>query len=314
MSSIYSGVAGAPVTPFNAKGAVDYDTFAKQINFLIENGVRLIAHPMQSGEAVSLTEAERRELAKVLASSVGRRVPTFVNVSHAGTDVAADLAAHATKFGNTGVAMMAPYHWRPGQRALVEHFTAVADAAGGEFILCNDPEAVGVDLGTDTLEKLIDRLSGLVVIMDASFDMRIFTDTCELVARKGKPVAVYGSVEMLLSTMPLGARGCFSACSEVAPKLTQALYQICATGVYSRAQPLQFKLRRLLKVLLHNYPANIKYAMELLDRPVGNTRRPVMPPTADEKKWIKSELTQLGIFDDEPVGWEVRRKAGKQAA
>ena len=75
MAAIYSGVVGAPVTPFKSNGEIDYETFAKQINFLIENGVRLIAHPMHIGESVNLTEAERKELAKVLASAAGRRVP-----------------------------------------------------------------------------------------------------------------------------------------------------------------------------------------------------------------------------------------------
>ena len=314
MSSVYSGVAGTPVTPYNSKGEIDYETFAKQINFLIENGVRQIAAPMLIGESVNLTESERRELAKVLASAAGRRVPTFVNVSHASTDIAMQMAEHAVKAGNTGVVIMAPYHWRAGQRALIEHFTAVADAARGECMIVNDPKMTGVDIGSETLEKLIDRISKLVAIVDASGDMDIFTDICELVARKAKPIAVFSGNEMLLSTMPAGARGCFSMCSEVAPKLVQSLYQSCAIGVFGKVPPLQFKLRRLLKLLNHNAPANIKYAMELLDRPAGPTRRPVMPPSADEKKWVKSELTQLNIFDEEPSGWEFKRKPSRQSA
>lgn len=314
MASIYAGVVGAPVTPFKSNGSVDYDTFAKQVNFLIENGVRLIAHPMHIGESVNMTDAERKELAKVLASAAGRRVPTFVHVSHAGTDLAIDLAEHATKVGNTGVVMMAPYHWRSGPRAIIEHFTAVTGAAGGELIVYNNPKAVNIDLGMEVLEKLIDRIPGFVAIKDATFHMETFTDTCELVARKGKPIAVYTGIEFLLTSMPVGGRGCFSACSEVAPQLTQSLYQACATGAFAKAQPIQFKVRRLLKVVMHNYPATIKYAMELLDRPVGLTRRPIMPLTAEEKKWCKSELTALGIFDNEPMGWEVKRKAGKKSS
>jgi 4-hydroxy-tetrahydrodipicolinate synthase len=189
----------------------------------------------------------------------------------------------------------------------------VADAAGGELIVYNNPAAVNIDLGVDVLEKLIDRIPGFVAIKDATFNMEVFTDTCELVARKGKPIAVFTGIEYLLTSMPVGGRGCFSACSEIAPQLTQQLYQACATGAFAKAQPLQFKVRRLLKVAMHNYPATIKYAMELLDRPVGLTRRPIMPLSADEKKWVKSELTAMDIFDTEPLGWEVKRKAAKKA-
>ena len=314
MSSIYSGVVGAPVTPFKSNGDVDYDTFTKQIDFLIESGVRLLAHPMHIGESLNLTDAERRELAKALATAAGRRVPTFVHVSSAGTELAATMAEQAVKAGNTGIVLMAPYHWRPGQRAIVEHFTTVADACGGELIVYNNPAAVGIDLGVETLEKLIDRIPKFVAVKDATFNMETFTDTCELVARKGKPIAVYTGIEYLLTSMPVGGRGCFSACSEIAPRLTQELYQTCAIGAFAKAQPLQFKLRRLLKVAMHNYPASIKYAMELLDRPVGVTRLPILPPTSEEKKWIKAELTALGIFDTEPIGWDARRKSGRKAA
>jgi 4-hydroxy-tetrahydrodipicolinate synthase len=303
MNTVYSGIVGAPVTPFKADNSVDYDTFAKQVNFLIENGVRLIAHPMHIGESVNLTDAERKELAKVLASAAGGRVPTFVHVSYAGTDLAIDLAKHATKVGNTGVVMMAPYHWRSGAHAIIEHFTAVNAAAGGEIIVYNNPKAVNIDLGMETLGHLIDRLPGFVAIKDATFHMETFTDTCELVARKGKPIAVYTGIEFLLTSVPVGGQGCFSACSEVAPRLTQALFQACVSGDYTKAQPLQYKVRRLLKVVMHNYPATIKYAMEILGRPVGTTRRPILPPTEQEKVWVRSELTDMGIFENEPQGW-----------
>ena len=55
MKKDFSGIVGAPVTPFHKKNRVDYGTFAKQINFRIKNGVSLIAHPMHIGESINLT-------------------------------------------------------------------------------------------------------------------------------------------------------------------------------------------------------------------------------------------------------------------
>lgn len=303
MNSSYAGIVGAPVTPFKADSSVDFDTFAKQVNFLIESGVRLIAHPMHIGESVNLTDGERRELARVLVSAAGGRVPTFVHVSFAGTDLAVDLARHSVKAGATGIVLMAPYHWRSGPRAIVEHFVAVTEACGGKLIVYNNPKATNVDLGMDIIEQLMDRLPGFVAIKDATFHMETFTDICELIARKSKPIAAYTGIEYLLTSVPVGGNGCFSACSEVAPRLTAALYQACVRGDTAKARDLQFKVRRLLKVVMHNYPATIKYAMQLLGRPVGSTRRPILPPTAEEKAWVKAELTALGVFENEPQGW-----------
>jgi 4-hydroxy-tetrahydrodipicolinate synthase len=313
MTSSYAGIVGAPVTPFKADNSVDFETFAKQVDFLVENGVSLIAHPMHIGESVNLTDSERRELARVLVSAAAGRVPTFVHVSFAGTDLAIDLARHSIKAGATGIVLMAPYHWRSGPQAIVEHFVSVTEACGGKLIVYNNPKATNVDLSMDVLEQLMDRLPGFVAIKDATFHMETFTDICELIARKSKPIAAYTGIEYLLTSVPVGGSGCFSACSEVAPRLTAGLYQACVRGDTAKARELQFKVRRLLKVVMHNYPATIKYAMELLGRPVGSTRKPILPPTAAEKTWVKAELTALGVFEHEPQGWHASGKQGKSA-
>ncbi len=314
MQPTYSGVVGAPVTPFTADNKVDYDTFAKQVNFLVESGVRLIAHPMHIGESVNMTDAERRELARVLVSAAGGRVPTFVHVSYAGTDLAIDLATHTVKAGATGIVMMPPYHWKSGDKAILEHYTSVMNACGGKLIVYNNPKAVTVTISPDLFEQLMDRIPGFVAIKDATFHMENFTDVAELLARKKKDIALYTGIEFLLTSMPVGGNGCFSACSEVAPRLVNELYQACLRADIPKARELQFKVRRLLRVCMHNYPATIKYAMELMGRPVGITRKPILPATAEEKAWVKAELTAMGIFDSETMGWNVSGGANKISA
>lgn len=303
MKATYAGIVGAPVTPFKADNSLDLDTFAKQVNFLIESGVRALAHPMHIGESVNLTDGERRELARVLVSTAGGRVPTFIHVSHAGTGLAADLARHGTKAGATGVVLMAPYHWRSEPEAMLDHFVAVAAACGGKLIAYNNPSATGVELTPRILEDMLDRVPGFVAIKDATFHMETFTDICMLIARRGADVAAYTGIEYLLTSVPVGGSGCFSACSEIAPRLVQELYRTCAEADIDRARELQYKVRRLLKFAMHKYPASIKYAMELMGRPVGPTRKPIPPLTGEERMQVKTELEALGVLDSEPRGW-----------
>jgi 4-hydroxy-tetrahydrodipicolinate synthase len=303
MTSQYAGIVGAPVTPFKADNTIDFATFEKQVDFLVRHGVRLIAHPMHIGESVNLTQAERRDLVRALVSAAGGRVPTFVHVSTAGTDLSCDLAQAAGAAGTTGVVLMAPYHWRSGPREILEHMMRVTNAGGGELIAYNNPHATNVNLTMELLEELIDRVPRFVGIKDATFNMETFTDICELIARKGKRIAAYTGIEYLLTSMPVGGDGCFSAFSEIAPRLAAGLYKACAAGDIAKARELQFRSRQMLKLAMHNYPSTIKYAMKLLGRPVGITRLPLMPPTAEEEAWVKAELTALGVFENEPQGW-----------
>ena len=162
MASNFSGIVGAPVTPFTDDNRVDLNTFAKQINFLIQNGVSLLAHPMHIGESVNLTNQERKDLARVLVETADGRVPTFVHVSHAGTDLAVDLAQHSDKLGATGVVTMAPYHWRPGPEAIIDHFKTIASSIDGKVIAYNNPKATGVEISPDLFRALLDNLPSLV--------------------------------------------------------------------------------------------------------------------------------------------------------
>ncbi len=310
MSSKLTGIIAAMVTPFKGDG-VDYGTFAKQANFLIENGASALAYPMHYGESLSLRDGERNECARVMVETAAGRVPTFINVSSAGSDLSVDAAKAAAKAGSSGIVLLPPYYWKPDPEQIIEHFVAAATAHGGELIVYNNVGATGVSITIDILRTLVDRIPGFIGVKDASFDMQTFTGYCQ-VAQDVPRLAVYTGIEYLLTSMPVGGSGCFAAACEVAPRLTRALYEACAAGNLAEARELQYKMHTLLGRLMQVYPSTIKYAMELMDRPVGETRRPIRHLSDAEKQATKQVLAALGLFDSEPRGW-TQTASGRRA-
>jgi 4-hydroxy-tetrahydrodipicolinate synthase len=271
MKNDFSGVVGAPVTPFDKNNRVDYDTFAKQVNFLINNGASVIAHPMHIGESINMTIEERKELADALRSGCGR-----FHV-HPAPCVNRSVGRPRRAEGRRDEIVLAPYYWRPNRDAIIDHFMPCG-RPDGKLIIYNNVKATNVEISPDILTELFDRLPNFVGLKDASFQMEYFTEICRLNAATGKNIAIYTGVEYLLTSMPVGGRGCFSACSEVAPRLVLSLYKACAAmDDVEKARSLQYKVRLLLSLLMQNYPATIKYAMELMGRPVGETRKPILP-------------------------------------
>lgn len=303
MSMRYEGIMGAPVTPFTKDNKVDLETFAKQVNFLIENGVPMIAHPMHIGESVSLTREEQKALAKCLIEAAANRVPVFVNVSSAGTDLALELARYCEKEGATGIVLLPPYYWRPEPKDTIDHFSSVGSNIGIKMIAYNNVNAVHIEIGSGVLRHLIERLPNFVGLKDASFHMKYFTETCRVTSELSPDFSVYTGVEYLLPSIPLGGAGAFSACAEVAPKFTVKLYETVKKGDIAAARPMQYKMSKLLNLLMQVYPSTIKYAMEVMGRPVGETRQPI--PHLDEgaKKEVRESLAALGVLEDEPHGW-----------
>ena len=62
MANFKCGLAHSPITPFRRDNSIDYDTYAKVLDFHLKNGAESLALPMPEGEDLSLTDPEQREL------------------------------------------------------------------------------------------------------------------------------------------------------------------------------------------------------------------------------------------------------------
>ena len=75
------GLLHTPVTPFTRERAIDFDRFAKVIEFHLANGAEALALPMHAGESVSLSDGERRALVEFAIKHVNGRKPIVAHVS-----------------------------------------------------------------------------------------------------------------------------------------------------------------------------------------------------------------------------------------
>lgn len=303
MVTYLSGLVATPVTPFDAGGALDLPTLQRLVDFLVRHGADGVALPMHIGENLKMTADERRQVAEAAVEAVAGRVPTFVNTSGPGTDEVVDLSRHAQRAGADGVVVITPYHWRPGPDGLVDHFTTVASAVDIAVIGYNYPLRLGVTVTPDVLERTMRAAPNFVGLKDASLDMEYFTEVCRVAADINPDFAVFSGVEYMLPAMAAGAKGSFSACGGVAPRLVRALYERCHAGDIAGARPLQYRISRLFQALFVSYPATIKVAMAVLGRDVGPSRKPTDPISEEQRKALAIELEDSGILGDEPHGW-----------
>ena len=301
----WSGVFGAPVTPFGPDGEIDPALVRRGIDFLVARGVDGIALPLHTGESPSLSVPERKRLVELAVDAVGGAVPVLAHVSMSGTREVVDLARHAEAAGAGAVVVVTPYHWRPPAGALAAHFRAVAGAVGIDVLAYNFPSRLGVSVTPELLEELVDACPNFAGMKDASYDMQSFTE-CARRARARRPeFAMLTGVEYLLPTMPLGGTRCFSPSSAVAPRLVRRLEQACRRGDLETGRELQYRVSALWHLLRDTgYPASVKAAMALLGRPAGGTRLPLLDPGADALARLREGLGTLGVLDEEPYGWD----------
>ncbi len=65
-----SGVVAIPVTPFDAEGAVDGQTYAKLVDRLMTSGIEVVTPNGNTGEFYALDAAEARQCLEVTVEAV----------------------------------------------------------------------------------------------------------------------------------------------------------------------------------------------------------------------------------------------------
>ncbi len=298
VTSELRGVIGAPVTPFTEDDRVDTDALERLCDDLVLAGVHGIALPLHTGESLNLTTEERQLVVSRAVAAVGGRVPILAHVSMPGTAQAIALAEHAESAGAAAVVCVTPYHWRPSRPALAAHYRALAGAVSVGLLAYNFPSRLGVAVDAELIEDLIERCPNFVGVKDAAYDMQSFTETCRRATALRPDFAVLPGVEYLLPSMCLGAAGCFSPASSIAPQLVLELYEACAAGDMERARALQYRASALWHLLrATGYPASVKAALKMQGRPVGGVRLPLLDLDGAATQRLEHGLRALDLLD-----------------
>ena len=126
--TIFTGAGVAIVTPMNADGSIDFETFGKLIDFQINNGTDCIVVCGTTGESSTMTDDEHKESIRYCVERVNKRVPVIAGTGSNDTAYAIQLSKEAELLGADAVLVVSPYYNKTSQNGLIKHFTAIADA------------------------------------------------------------------------------------------------------------------------------------------------------------------------------------------
>jgi 4-hydroxy-tetrahydrodipicolinate synthase len=297
------GLIHALLTPFTG-GRVDHDAYGKLIDFHLRNGAEGLALPMHVGESVSLTIEERKALLAFSVKHVRGRSPIIVNVSEAGTGIAASLASHARQAGASAIIASVPYYWTPPQSMLVEHFAAIGAAGALPLFVYNAPgEMSKVVFASKSVSDLLGRLPNFVGLIDASLDWQYMIEVVTVARAIRHDFQFVSGTEYMISAGAIGATGLLSALSTVSPRLVRGLYDLCCAEKYKDARRAQEDAAILFRIFQQTGPAGLKVAVRALGRDCGSPRSPL--PALDDARTqaLIVEMSAVEAVNTEPRGW-----------
>ena len=292
---VFSGFSVAVVTPFNSDFSIDKESYTKHLHFLLDNGVDHLVISGTTGESPSFTDDEFFYLVKtaVEITKVKGKGDVIAGSGSNDTEKTIRKSKLAEEAGATGLLMVTPYYNKPMQKALIAHFTAIADSVTIPIMLYNVPGRTNVNMLPETTLALSAH-KNIVAIKEASNDLQQIMKVIELVASDFAVLA--GDDALTLPIIAAGGAGLVSVVGNEIPKLTAEYVKTCLSGDFAAARKIHYRLQPLMGFnFVETNPIPVKAALALMGRMKNVLRLPLIPMDKKYEAELERHLRDLEI-------------------
>ncbi len=288
---IFKGTATAIITPFTKDG-VDFDAFDKLLDFQIANGVNAVVVLGTTGEASTLTYAERDTIITFAVKKLKGIVPVIVGTGANATAIAIENSKMAERLGADAILVVTPYYNKATQNGLVAHYSAIAESVSLPIIAYNVPSRTGCNMLPATFKEITDKNKNVVAMKEASGNMEQFEEYLRLAS---DDIAIYsGEDGLIVPTMAMGGMGVISVISNVIPSFCSQMTDACLGGDFATASKMQLKALPFVRAIFSEVnPIPVKMASKHMGLSSGIVRLPLTEMTEPNAKVLIELLGQF---------------------
>jgi 5-dehydro-4-deoxyglucarate dehydratase len=285
------GVLAFLPTPFTPGDAVDLDGLAEHTDFLCRSGTHVVVVCGGVGEFFSLDLEEYRTCIRTAVAAAGGRVPVIAGIGYS-TRTACHLAQYAESAGADGLMINPTYFIEPSEDGMFQHYRALAQATNLGMIVFSTKGSVYTPLMVQRLAEI----PSVIALKDEYGDLKMFVETMEGVG--DRLALINGMAEpMAAPYFGAGARAMTSGIVNVVPEVSLAIWNAGVAGRFAELRELVARIRPLARLRErrkgYHIPV-IKEAMNLLGRPGGAVRLPLVPLTPADREDLQRILVDLG--------------------
>lgn len=295
----FKGLIAAPFTPMNANGILNVNVIPEYYKRLKANGVKGAFIIGSTGEGVSLTLDEKKEVIGAWADAVKHDSDFLLMPLLGGTCVAdcIDLAVFAENAGVDAVSFAAPFYFKPSSvHQLAECCSAIAEAVPSlPFYYYHIPVLTGVGFAMYDLLQIVD--TSIPNFAGIKYTHEDFMDflTC-INYQNGKYDMLWGRDENMLPALALGVQGAVGSTYNYIPALYLALMEAFEKNDLRKANRLQQLSIDAIRLLgKYGGIATGKAYMKTVGLDCGEFRLPVKNMNKEQFFAFQSDVEQLNI-------------------
>ncbi len=283
----FIGTGVALVTPFKDDLSVDYIALERIVNYNIENGINYLVISGTTGESVTITSEEKKEIIAAIKKTNNERLPLVVGIGGNNTTEVIEEIKTTDFTGITAILSVSPYYSKPTQEGVYQHFKAISEVSPVPIILYNVPGRTSSNMLPETTLRLANDFENIIAVKEAGNNVAQY-----LQLLKNKPedfLVISGDDDLVLGVVLAGGGGVISLIGQAFPKEFSKMIRLGLEGNSKEAYKLHFKFMDITSLIFsENNPAGIKAVLEALNLCSDKVRLPLVPATRNLKTKIKA--------------------------
>ena len=286
------GAGVALITPFKPDLSVDHQALTAVVEFNISNGVNYLVISGTTGESVTITAKEKKEIINTIIKANKGRVPLVIGIGGNNTAAVVEELQSTDLSPFAAILSVAPYYSKPTQEGFYQHFKAIAQASTIPVILYNVPGRTAKNMESSTILRLAKDFQSIVAVKEAGNNMDQYL---ELI--KNKPsdfLVISGDDDLVLGVTLAGGSGVISVIGQAFPKEFSQMIQWGIDGNSKDARAMEARLMPVINMIFEeNNPAGIKAVLKKMNYCEDSVRLPLVAATEKLQSKIATFIAQF---------------------
>ena len=284
------------ITPIK-DGQVDYSTYARLIEYQIDNGSHGILVNGTTAEPSTLSVEERNKLIDVAIETTSGKLPIVAGTGSQSFVETEMLTDHAINAGVDALLIVTPYYIKPPQRGLIDYYLNITKKTEIPWMIYHIPGRTAVSVTLDSMKELQEKSPSFIGMKHAVNDLGFVTECFSVLGNDFK--VFVGLEELSFPMMSIGACGLMNAVGNLRPKILSEMCEAIWENDMKKGKKLHQALLEINQAVFYDTnPIPIKYMMKKLNiMPSNEHRLPMTPATPELEKRLDEVLSRSGLLE-----------------
>ena len=292
LREMFRGTGVAIVTPFAQDGKIDWPSFEKVINHIIEGKCEYIVVLGTTGESATVHGKEKQEVFSFVNKITAGRIPIVAGIGGNDTHEVVEGFKSFDLAGYDAILSVAPYYSKPNQEGLFQHYKALDAATPLPIIMYNVPSRTAMNVTGETQVRIANQCKNIFATKEASGD---FAQINYII--KNKPadfMVISGDDPITLQMIADGAEGLISVVANAYPKDYAEMVRLCLAGRFNEALPLHLKYIDIIaSMFAEGSPSGVKAYLSEMGLCQNYFRLPVWQVSEKHHSKIKELMKKV---------------------